>query len=174
MNPNWYRLHEIHKIEKELQEERLKHSVMIKKIPLFAELLHWLPFDFSVLYVSFERLVFIKFRRNHRNDFWEGFTWIERVFWKCFIFSESNGKIPLQQNPETWEAKNLIEMQVNNIINMVSKTLLDDRISEVEFENILSRTRKRNVSYKKFDEVHLELDKLMPKMLLGRKSESFV
>ena len=63
---------------------------------------------------------------------------------------------------------------MNNIINMVSKTLLDDRISEVEFENILSRTRKRNVSYKKFDEVHLELDKLMPKMLLGRKSKSFV
>jgi len=37
VNPNLYRLHEIHKIEKELQEERLKHS---------AKLLHWLPFDF--------------------------------------------------------------------------------------------------------------------------------
>ena len=37
LNPSLYRLHEIHKIEKELQEERLKHS---------AKLLHWLPFDF--------------------------------------------------------------------------------------------------------------------------------
>ena len=63
---------------------------------------------------------------------------------------------------------------MNNIINMVSKALSDDRISEVEFENILSRTRKRNFTYKKFDEVNLELDKLMPKMLPGRKSESFV
>jgi len=79
MNPNSYRLHEIHKIEKELQEERLKHSAMIK-IPLFAKRLHWKPFDFSVLYVSLERWVFVKFRRNHRNDFWEGLTWIERVF----------------------------------------------------------------------------------------------
>jgi len=33
--------------------------------------LHWLPFDFSVLYASFERWVFVKFRRNHRNYFWE-------------------------------------------------------------------------------------------------------
>jgi len=90
MNPNLYRLHEIHKIEIELQEEKLKHSAMIKKISMFAELLHWLPFDFSALYVSFERWVFVKFRRNHRNYFWEGFTWIERVFWKCFNFSGSN------------------------------------------------------------------------------------
>jgi len=40
MNPNLYRLHEIHNIGKELQEEKLKHSAMIKKIPLFAKLLH--------------------------------------------------------------------------------------------------------------------------------------
>jgi len=49
-----------------------------------------LPFDFSVLYVSPERWVFVKFRRNHPNHFWEGFTWIGLVFWKCFNFSESN------------------------------------------------------------------------------------
>jgi len=65
-------------------------------------------------------------------------------------------------------------MRVNNIINMASKALSDERISEVEFENILSQTRKRNVTYKKFDEVNLELDRLMPKMLAGRKSKSFV
>jgi len=31
MNPNSYRLHETHKIERELNEEKLKHSTMIKK-----------------------------------------------------------------------------------------------------------------------------------------------
>jgi len=61
-------------------------------------------------------------------------------------------------------------MQVNNIINMVSKALSDDEISEVEFENILSQKTKRNVTYKKFDEANLELDKLFPE----KKSVSFV
>jgi len=54
---------------------------------LVAELLHWLPFDFSVLYVSFERWIFVRFRRYHWNYFWEGFTWIDRVFYKWFNFS---------------------------------------------------------------------------------------
>jgi len=31
MNPNLYRLHEIHETERELNEEKLKHSAMIKK-----------------------------------------------------------------------------------------------------------------------------------------------
>jgi len=47
-----------------------KHSAMIK-ISLLAELLHLLPFDFSVLYVSFKRWVFVRFQRNHQN--WERF-----------------------------------------------------------------------------------------------------
>jgi len=89
MNPNLYRLHEIHKIERGLNEEKLKHSATIKKT-LLAELLHWLPFDLSVLYASFERWVFVKFQRNHRNYFWEDFTWNERVFCECFNFSERN------------------------------------------------------------------------------------
>jgi len=89
MNPSLYRLHEIHKIEKGLNEEKLKHSAMIKKYHCLLNFCTGL-FDFSVLYVSFERWVFVKFRRNHRNYFWEGFRGIERVFCKCFNFSESN------------------------------------------------------------------------------------
>jgi len=49
--------------------------------------------------------------------------------------------------------KTLIEMQVNNIISMVSKALTDNELSEVEFENILSQVGKRNETYIKFDEV---------------------
>jgi len=47
--------------------------------------------------------------------------------------------------------------------------LTDNEISEVEFENILSQTRKRNETYIKFEEVDLEIDKT-----LSKKSESFV
>jgi len=60
-------------------------------------------------------------------------------------------------------------MQLNSIRSMVSKALTDNEISEVEFENILSQTRKRNETYIKFEAVDLEIYKMLPK-----KSESFV
>ena len=65
--------------------------------------------------------------------------------------------------------KTFIEVQLNSIRNMVSKALSDDEISASEFDNILSQTRKRNETYIKFEEVDLEIDKMLPK-----KSESFV
>jgi len=49
--------------------------------------------------------------------------------------------------------KNLIELQLNSIRNMISKALTDNEIFEAEFENILSQTTKRNETYIKFDEV---------------------
>jgi len=65
--------------------------------------------------------------------------------------------------------KTLIEMQLNSIRDMNSKALSEDEISEVEFEKILSQTRKQNETYIKFEEEDLEIDKMLPK-----KSESFV
>jgi len=56
----------------------------------------------------------------------------------------------------------LIEMQLNSIHNMVSKALCDGKISASEYENILSRTRKRNETFIKFDVVYLEIDKMLP------------
>ena len=70
--------------------------------------------------------------------------------------------------------KTLTEIQLNSICNMISKALTDNEISEVEFEKIISQIGKRNETYIKFEEVDLEIDKQMPKMLPGRKSESFV
>ena len=64
-------------------------------------------------------------------------------------------------------------MQLNSIRNMILKAFTENQISEVEFENILSQTRKRNETYIKFEEVDLEIDNLTPKML-PKKSESFV
>jgi len=60
MNLNLYRLHEIHEVERGLNEEKLKHSAIIE-ISLFAKRLHWLLFDFSVFYVSFQPWVFVRF-----------------------------------------------------------------------------------------------------------------
>ena len=63
-------------------------------------------------------------------------------------------------------------MRVNNITNMVSRALSDDEISASEFEKITSQITK---TYRKFENVeydNLEIDKLMPKMLPVRKSET--
>jgi len=54
----------------------------------------------------------------------------------------------------------LIERQFNSIRNMVSKALLDDEISASEFEKITSQITKTN---RKFEEVDLEIDKMLPK-----------
>jgi len=62
--------------------------------------------------------------------------------------------------------KTLIEMQLNLIRNMVSKALSGNQISASEFEKITSQMTK---TFRKFEEVDLEIDKLMPK-----KSQSFV
>jgi len=54
----------------------------------------------------------------------------------------------------------------------VSKALSNNEISEGEFEKILFETekyRKKAETYRSFDEVNLEIDKMLPK-----KSESFV
>ena len=62
--------------------------------------------------------------------------------------------------------KTLIEMQLISIRNMVSKALSDNEISASEFEKITSQMTK---TCRKFEEVDLEIDKMLPK-----KSESFV
>jgi len=68
-------------------------------------------------------------------------------------------------------------MQLHSIRNMISKALSDDEISASEFEKITSQMTKWGETYRKFENVendNLEIDKLMPKMLPGRKLESFV
>jgi len=67
-------------------------------------------------------------------------------------------------------------MQLNSIRNMISKALLDDKISASEFEKITSQMTKCGETYRNFENVdydNLEINKLMPKML-PKKSESFV
>jgi len=173
MNPNLYRLHEIHEIEKELHEEKLKHSAMIKKY-------HYLLNFCTGCLLIFQFCMFL-LNVGFLSDFEEIIGTISgkvlhglnMFFVSASIFLKGIEKFLFKKIQRHEKQKNLIEMQLNNKINTVSKALSDDEISEVEFENILSQTRKRNVTNKKFDEVDLEIDKLIPKML-PKKSESFV
>jgi len=71
--------------------------------------------------------------------------------------------------------KTLIESQINSIRNMVSKALSNNEISEGELKKILFETenyRKKVETYRSFDEVNLEFDKMFPKQ--GNKSETIV
>jgi len=100
------------------------------------------------------------------GTFWEGFTWIERGFVNASIFPKVIEKFLFKKIQRHEKQKTFIEMQVNSIRNMVSKALSDDEISASEFEKITSQMTKTN---RKFEEVDLEIDKMLPK-----KSESFV
>jgi len=172
MNPNLCRLHEIHKIERELNEEKLKHSPMIKKYHCL------LNFCTSCLLI-FQFCMFL-FNVGFLSDFKEIIGTISgkilhgmNVFFvSASIFLNVIEKFLFTKIQRHEKQKSLIEIQLNSIRNMISKALTDNKISEVEFENILSQTRKRNETYIKF-EVDLEIDKLMPEML-PKKSESFV
>ena len=176
MNPNLYRLHEIHEIEKELHEEKLKYSAMIKKYHCLLNFCTGclLIFQFCVFLLDVGFLS--DFKEIIGTISGKVLYGLNLFFGSASIFLKGIEKILFNKIQRHEKLKTLIEMQLNNIIVMVSKALSDDEISEVEFENIFSQTRKRNVSHKKFDEVDLEIDKLMPKMLpkLVKKSESFV
>jgi len=133
---------------------------------LLAELLHWLPFDFSVLYVSFERWVLSDFEEITGTISGKVLHGLNVYFVNASIFLKVIEKFLFKKIQRHEKQKTLIEMQLNSIGNMVSKALSDDEISASEFEKITSQMTK---TYRKFEEVDLEIDKLMPK-----KSESFV
>jgi len=91
------------------------------------------------------------------------------IFGSVSIFLKGIEKFLFNKIQRHEKQKTLIEMQLNSIRIMVSKALTNNEISEVEFENILSQIIKRYETYIKFEEVDLEIDKMLPK-----KSESFV
>ena len=87
------------------------------------------------------------------------------LFVSASIFLKAIEKFLFKKIQKHEKQKTLIEMQLNSFYNMISKALTDNEISEVEFQKIISQIGKRNKTYIKFDEVDLEIDKLMPKML---------
>ena len=166
MNPNLYRLHEIHEIERGLNEEKLKHSAMIKKY----HCLH----NFSTGYFLIFQFCMFLLNVGFLSDFVEIIGTISgkvlygmNVFFvNASIFLKVIEKLLFKKIQRHGKRKTLIEMQLNSIRNMVSKVLSDDEISAIEFEKITSQMTK---TYRKFEEADLEIDKMLPK-----KSESFV
>jgi len=98
-------------------------------------------------------------------------------FGSASFFLEVIRKILFNKIRKHEKQKTSVVMNVNNIINLVSRALSDNEISASEFDKITSQMTKWGETYRKFENVeydNLEIDKLMPKMLPGRKSESFV
>jgi len=90
MNPNLYRLHEIHEIERGLNEEKLKHSATLKKY-------HCLLNFCTGCFLIFQLCMFL-LNVGFLSDFediigtisWKFLHGMNVFFCKCFNFSESN------------------------------------------------------------------------------------
>jgi len=99
------------------------------------------------------------------------------VFVSGSIFLKVIEKFLLKKIQRHERQKTLIEMQLNSIRNMILNALSADEIFASEFEKITSQMTKWGETHRKLENVeydNLEIDKLMPKMLPGRKLESFV
>ena len=97
------------------------------------------------------------------------------IFWSVSIFLKLIEKHLFKKFQKHEKQKTLIESQINSIRNIVSKALSNNEISEAECEKILVETekyRKKVETYRSFDEVNLDFDKMFPKP--ENKSESFV
>jgi len=97
------------------------------------------------------------------------------IFGSVSIFLKVIEKLIFKKIQKHEKQKTLTEMQVNTIRITVSKELSDDKISESECEKILfeiEKYRKKVVTYRSFDEVNPEFNKVFPR--LGTKSESYV
>jgi len=67
-------------------------------------------------------------------------------FVNASIFLKAIEKFLFNKIQRNEKQKTSIEMQLNSTRSMVSKALSDGEISTSEFDNILSKTRKRNVT----------------------------
>jgi len=141
MNPNLYRLHEIHKIETELNEEKLtlcndkKYHCLLKFCTGCL-----LIFQFCMLLLNVGFL----------SDFEESIGTISGkvlhglnvFFLSASIFVKVIEKFLFNKIQRHEKQKTLIKMQLNSIRNMISKALSDDEISASEFERITSQMPK--------------------------------
>jgi len=169
MNPNLYRLHEIREIERGLNEEKPKHSAMIK---IYHCLLNFctgcfLIFQFCIFLLNFGFLS--DFETIIGTISGKVLHGMNVFFVNASIFLKVIETFLFKKIQRYEKQKNFIQMQLNSIRYMVSKALSDDEISSSEFEHILFQTRKQNETYIKFEDADLEIDKMLPK-----KSENFV
>ena len=129
---------------------------------MLAELLHWLPLDFQFCMFLLNVGFLSDFEEITGTISGKVLHGLNMFFVNASIFLKAIEKLLFKKIQRHEKQKNLIEMQLNSIRNMVSKVLSEDEISEGEFENKTSQMTK---TYRKFEEVDLEIDKLMPKKL---------
>jgi len=172
---NLYRLQQLHEIEKEIHEEKIKHSAIIKNYHCVISFCHVcsLIFLFCMFLLNVGFLSnFQEIIGNISGMVLQGFN---LFFGSVSIFLEVIENHLFKKIQKHEKQKTLIEKQISSIRNMVSKALLDDKISESEFEKILfeiEKYRKKVVTYRSIDEANLEFDKMF--LRPENKSETLV
>jgi len=167
-----YRLEQIHEIEKEIHFEKIKQESVVKKYHCVINFCHFcsLIFQFCMFLLNVGFLSnFQEIIGNISGKILQGFN---LLFGSVLIFLKVIEKHLFKEIQKHEKQKTLIEKQINSIRNMVSKASSNNEISEGEFEKILSQISKWNETYRSFDEVNLEFDKMFPRP--GKKSETLV
>jgi len=166
------KLQQIHEIEKEIHFEKIKQESVVKKYHRVINFFHvcfiLVQFCVFLLNVGFSAN-FQEIIHNISGKILQG---LNLIFGNVSIFLKVIEKHLFNKIQKHDKQKTLVESQINSIRNMVSKALSNNEISEDEFEKILFETekyRKKVETYRSFEEVDMEFDKMLPK-----KSESFV
>jgi len=100
-------IQQMHEIEKQIHFEKFKQESVVKKY-------HHVIYSFHVCFTLVQFCMFLLLNVGFLANFQEIIgnisgkilQGLSLVFGSVSIFSERNWKIPFQQNPETWEAKN--------------------------------------------------------------------
>jgi len=170
-----YRLQQMHEIEKQIYFEKIKQESVVKKYHHVINFFHvcFLLVQFCMFLLN------VGFLDNYQeiisNISGKILQGLNLIFGSASIFLKVIEKHLFKKIQKHEKQKTLIESQINSIRNMVSKALSNNEISEGEFEKILFETekfRKKVETYRSFDEVNLDFDKmfLRPENI----SESFV
>ena len=167
-----YRLQQIHEIEKQIHFEKIKQESVVKKYHGVINFFHvcFMLVQFCMFLLN---IVFLaNFQEIIGNISGKILQGLNLPFGSVSIFLKAIEKHIFKNIQKHEKQKTLIESQIYSIRNMASKALSNNEISEGEFEKILFETekyRKKVETYKSFDEVNLDFDKM-----LFKKLENFV
>jgi len=161
-----HRLQQIHEMEKQIHFEKIKQESVVKKYHRVINFFHvcFILVQFCMFLLNAGFLAnFQKIIGNISGKIFQG---LNLLVGSASILLKVIEKHLFKKIQKHEKQKTLIESEMNSIRNMVSKALLNNEISEGEFQKILFETekyRKKVETYRKFDEVNLEIDEMLPK-----------
>jgi len=167
-----YRLQQIHEIEKQIHFEQIKQESFVKKHHRVIKFFHvcFILVQFCIFLLNVGFLAnFPEIIDNISGNILQG---LNLIFGSVSVFLKVIEKHLFKKIQKHEKQKTLIESQINSIRNMFSTALSNNEMSEGEFEKThfgTEKYRKKIETYRSFDEVNLDFDKMLPK-----KSESFV